>query len=80
MWMANQCLVLDPLFPFLAFQQQSASSSSHDIEQFLSLSQKASTAFQRHHTRARVALEKIQKLSTFTDAEEGVRDGRDEGN
>lgn len=26
MWMANQCLVLDPPFPFFAFQQQSASS------------------------------------------------------
>lgn len=37
-------------------------------------------AFQRHHTRARVALEKIQKLSTFTDAEEEVRYGRDGAN
>lgn len=78
--MANQCLVLDPPFPFFAFQQQSASSfiSRHRIIS-LSLSQKASTAFQRHHTRARVALEKIQKLSTFTDAEEGVREGGREG-
>lgn len=73
MWMANQCLVLDPLFPSL-FNNNQHHHSSHDIEQFLSPSQKASTAFQRHHSRARVALERIQKLSTFIDAEEGVRE------
>lgn len=77
--MANQCLVLDPLFPCFAFQQQSASSfiSRHRIISFLSPPQQGSTAFQRHRTRARVALEKIQKLSTFTDAEEGRKGWRE---